>query len=75
MVHRDYGAPNKKQYELRYADGDRYRMDDGRGGAQKTFNLQIAIQVANWQAGEGTQLYVTDPETDVVLWAGQRTLR
>jgi hypothetical protein len=63
-------GPNDKQYELRYKDGDRFRWD-----GQKFFTLDIAIQVANHEAGTGIQLYVTDPETEEVLWAGQVATR
>lgn len=67
-------SPNAKQYELRYEDGDRFRMD-GRGRTLKTFNLAVAIQVADHEAGNGVQLYVVDPETETVLWAGQQAMR
>lgn len=67
-------GPNAKQYELRYEDGDRYRYDHG-GKTQKTFNLAAAISVADHEAGMGVQLYVVDPDTDTVLWAGERAMR
>jgi len=67
-------SPNDKQYELRYADGDKFRLDRA-GHSLKTFTLEIAIQVANHEAGTGTQLYVVDPETEAVLWAGERAMR
>jgi hypothetical protein len=69
------GNPNEKQYELRYEDGDRFRFDRPGQAPLKTFDLAIAIQVANHEAGTGTQLYVVDPETETVLWAGQQAMR
>jgi hypothetical protein len=63
-------TPNDKPYELRYEDGERWRFRD-----QKEFSLPVAIQVADDQAGRGTQLYVVDPETEVVLWVGTRVTR
>jgi hypothetical protein len=68
-------GPNAKQYELRYQDGDRFRFDRPGREPLKTFNLAIAIQMANHEAGSGTQLYVVDPETNTVLWTGQRAMR
>jgi hypothetical protein len=67
-------TPNDKQYELRYLDGDKFRLDNG-GQALKTFSLAIAIQVADHEAGRGVHLCVVDPETDTVLWIGERAMR
>jgi hypothetical protein len=64
------GSPNTRPYELRYEDGDKWRL-----GGQKQFTLLTAIQLANHEAGTGTQLFVVDPDTDAVLWAGQQATR
>lgn len=71
---RPAGNPNEKQYELRYEDGDRFRLEQS-GSAMKTFSLAIAIQVANHEADRGVCLYVVDPEAGTVLWAGEQAMR
>jgi hypothetical protein len=68
------GTANEKPYELRHEDGDRFRLD-GPDGAQKTFNLASAIQIADHEAGRGVRLNVVDPETNAVLWTGVRATR
>jgi hypothetical protein len=68
------GTPNEKPYELRYEDGDTWRYDSG-GRTQKQFSLASAILLANNEAGHGLRLYVVDPETGTVLWAGVRATR
>lgn len=68
-------SPNGKQYELRYEDGGKFRFDRGGRPPEKTFSLDVAIRTANYEAGNGLQLYVVDPETETVLWAGTAAMR
>jgi hypothetical protein len=68
------GTPNDKPYKLIDENGDRFVMRHG-GVNQNEFTLAAAIDVADMEAGNGIQLYVVDPETGTVLWAGQRAMR
>jgi len=71
----DSSTPNVKPYELRYEDGDRYRYEQHGRQAVKLFDLATAIRLADMEAGNGVQLFVVDPHTDTVLWAGQQATR
>lgn len=66
------GDPNAKLYDLRYPDGGQYRHQ----GEVHQYSLAQAIRLADHVArSPGYQIYVVDPDTDVVLWAGQKATR
>jgi hypothetical protein len=70
------GTPNGKAYMLIWADdGTGYTYRRPGTGPQQEFDLRQAVSIADWEAGQGNLLLVTDPETGTVLWTGEGATR
>jgi hypothetical protein len=68
-------SPNEKPYELRYSEDGELYVQRGAFSSRRSFNLAEAILIANAEASATGILLVTDPETRIVLWAGQPVTR
>jgi len=74
---REYPAdhPNAKKYHVCYADGGQYTFHRRGYEPVREWNLAGAIAMANIQTDPSMQLFVVEPETGTVLWAGEMATR
>jgi len=77
VFNRDYpeGHPNAKMYHVCYADGDQFTFHRRGHEPVRAWNLAGAIAMANIQTDPSMQLFVVDPATSTVLWAGEVAMR